>query len=301
MLVNSLVSLQINFATTIQLITFTEGPVSDHEEIEQQTKRAKKKKAPVILQLDENSYPMLPDFENGARPSLDKQKDIVRAFLNGHYRKRWNFSRHPVSHQAGIFTGNPKSQVPWGRLLEDTGSFVLDEYLPEGMSLRDPSKFVAQDLRSLLDHWDNRKNEGKTVFTFSHYLGKDGEMIKAKKIRDSSSNQPDTPILPDGANALMGSGVSKAKTRVNVSLNAPRQGSNPPSGNEQETNSGARGPPAASRVSSRPTKGQRKGQAVPEEEGRKGTKASKLGSEASLSKKRTAATSNGSPSKRTRS
>ncbi len=62
-----------------------DGPVSEHED-EEPKKSGKPKKAPVELGLDEYNRPILPDFDDGAKLSLDAQKDTVRAFLNGHYR-----------------------------------------------------------------------------------------------------------------------------------------------------------------------------------------------------------------------
>ena len=73
----------------------------------------------------------------------------------------------------GLAAGARTSTVPWTELSNRTSEFVDEEYLPDDMTLRDPSKLKKEEVAVLLSHWKERQKSlgHRETFQFSHYLG----------------------------------------------------------------------------------------------------------------------------------
>lgn len=59
-----------------------------------------------------------------------------------------------------------KGRVPWTRLHEAQGNYVLDEYLPAGVTLTQYHHIRLGDANSLLQHWTTRQAAGQIAFCF---------------------------------------------------------------------------------------------------------------------------------------
>jgi hypothetical protein len=63
-------------------------------------------------------------------------------------------------------SGGGKGRIPWTRLQESQGDYILDEYLPAGVTLTQYHHIRLGDANSLLQHWTNRQAAGQIAFRF---------------------------------------------------------------------------------------------------------------------------------------
>ncbi|KAH9018652.1 hypothetical protein EDB85DRAFT_1897084 [Lactarius pseudohatsudake] len=66
--------------------------------------------------------------------------------------------KHPNSHW--FVTGNKKQTIPWGVLVKDPSSWILDDCTPEEFVWKDPSKIQIGEVFRLLSHWSDRQDQG---------------------------------------------------------------------------------------------------------------------------------------------
>jgi hypothetical protein len=63
-------------------------------------------------------------------------------------------------------SGGGKGRIPWARLQKAQGDYVLDEYLPTGVTLAQYHHIRLQDANSVLQHWTARQVAGQIAFRF---------------------------------------------------------------------------------------------------------------------------------------
>src|SRR5277367_712703 len=70
-------------------------------------------------------------------------------------------------------SGSLTATVPWADISLGTDTYIDSLYLPEGITLRDPSKLKKEDTARLMAFWRKRQEEHgpRECFQFSHYLG----------------------------------------------------------------------------------------------------------------------------------
>ncbi|KAI9436344.1 hypothetical protein H4582DRAFT_2058994 [Lactarius indigo] len=107
---------------------------------------------PIIkLVIDKNGYPMLPRWEAIEREGLMYRKYLIGRFMGEMYK---------------IAVGGGKGRIPWARLKETPGDFILSKYLPAGVTLTQYHHIRQEDVNALLKHWTQRQAAGEIPFRF---------------------------------------------------------------------------------------------------------------------------------------
>jgi hypothetical protein len=83
-------------------------------------------------------------------------------------------STYPLIQISGLAVGGGKTRVPWAKLQEDQGNFILAKYLPNGITLKQFHHIRHDDANALLKHWTGRQAAGEIPFRFKNVdrLGK---------------------------------------------------------------------------------------------------------------------------------
>ncbi|KAI6017843.1 hypothetical protein EDC04DRAFT_2902476 [Pisolithus marmoratus] len=100
-------------------------------------------KQELEISLDEDGNPEVPTW---AGQKLKVQQNLARAVFQAAYAK---------------FTKKPKAKVPWGLLIKSPMEYLDSESIPEGFTMKDPSKWTKADLGLLWDHWQSQEAEEK--------------------------------------------------------------------------------------------------------------------------------------------
>ncbi|KAI6097482.1 hypothetical protein F5141DRAFT_1220044 [Pisolithus sp. B1] len=100
-------------------------------------------KQEVEISLDEDGNPEVPTWGG---QKLKVQQNLARAVFQAAYAK---------------FTKKPKAKVPWGLLIKSPMEYLDSESIPEGFTMKDPSKWTKADLGLLWDHWQSLEAEEK--------------------------------------------------------------------------------------------------------------------------------------------
>jgi hypothetical protein len=81
-----------------------------------------------------------------------------------------------------------KGRIPWARLQEAQGDFVLPEYLPNGVILTQYHHIRLEDANALLKHWTQRQAAGQVPFRFKDLKeGKANRQSKQSSGEDNAS------------------------------------------------------------------------------------------------------------------
>ncbi|KAI6140689.1 hypothetical protein EDD17DRAFT_1770014 [Pisolithus thermaeus] len=105
-------------------------------------------KQEVEISLDEDGNPEVPTWGG---QKLKVQQNLVRAVFQAAYAK---------------FTKKPKAKVPWSLLIKSPMEYLDSESIPEGFTMKDPSKWTKADLGLLWDHWQSLEAEEKVIVSF---------------------------------------------------------------------------------------------------------------------------------------
>ncbi|KAI6095574.1 hypothetical protein EV401DRAFT_2083617 [Pisolithus croceorrhizus] len=105
-------------------------------------------KQEVEISLDEDGNPQMPTW---AGQKLKVQQNLVRAVFQAAYAK---------------FTKKPKAKVPWGLLIKSPMEYIDSQSIPEGFTMKDPSKWTKADLGMLWGHWGTLEAEEKVIVSF---------------------------------------------------------------------------------------------------------------------------------------
>ena len=68
--------------------------------------------------------------------------------------------------------------IPWGDIQRNQNQYIDAEYLPEGVTIQDPSKLIVRDIDCLVTHWQERVDAGMTALAFKCYKSKRSEIVK---------------------------------------------------------------------------------------------------------------------------
>ncbi|KAI6040067.1 hypothetical protein EDC04DRAFT_2602805 [Pisolithus marmoratus] len=64
------------------------------------------------------------------------------------------------------FTEKPKAKVPWGLLIKSPLEYLDKESIPDGFTIKDPSKWTKAELLLLWNHWHSLEGEDKVIVSF---------------------------------------------------------------------------------------------------------------------------------------
>ncbi|KAI6159312.1 hypothetical protein EDD17DRAFT_1762602 [Pisolithus thermaeus] len=105
-------------------------------------------KQEVEISLDEDGNPEVPTWGG---QKLKVQQSLARAVFQDAYAK---------------FTKMPEAKVPWGLLIKSPMEYLDSESIPEGFTMKDPSKWTKADLGLLWDHCQSPEAEEKMIVSF---------------------------------------------------------------------------------------------------------------------------------------
>ncbi|KAI6119030.1 hypothetical protein EDD16DRAFT_1519584 [Pisolithus croceorrhizus] len=117
-------------------------------------------KQEVERSLDEDGNPEVPTWGG---QKLKVQQNLARAVFQAAYAK---------------FTKKPKAKVPWGLLIKSPMEYLDSESIPEGFTMKDPSKWTKADLGLLWDHWQSLEGEVKPLFATYVFIGISGSQAR---------------------------------------------------------------------------------------------------------------------------
>ncbi|KAI5985674.1 hypothetical protein EDC04DRAFT_2913663 [Pisolithus marmoratus] len=106
----------------------------------------------VEISLDEDGNPEMPTW---SRQKLKVQQNLARAVFQAAFV--WGIAK---------FMKKPKARVPLGLLIKSPMAYLDSQSIPEGFTMKDPSKWTKADLGLLWDHWQTLEAEEKVIVSF---------------------------------------------------------------------------------------------------------------------------------------
>jgi hypothetical protein len=106
-------------------------------------------------------------------------------------------------------SGGGKGRIPWTRLHEAQGDYILDEYLPAGVTLTQYHHIRLGDANSLLQHWMTRQAAGQIAFRFKKVDKTSRQFMSASKEGNASADigpSNGEEVDPDGARKVQAQG-----------------------------------------------------------------------------------------------
>ncbi|KAF9545283.1 hypothetical protein CPC08DRAFT_730126 [Agrocybe pediades] len=109
---------------------------------------------PNDLGFDSEGLPVVPGkfLRDNVEP-LAIKREILRIIVNKHYE---------------IATEGRSRSAPWKDIQDSPRSFYLQEFMPAGINLRDPSHLKLNECKAILKYWRERQDNGGVAFRFSH-------------------------------------------------------------------------------------------------------------------------------------
>lgn len=92
---------------------------------------------------------------------------------------------------SDIAEGGGKGRIPWARMKEAQGDFILPQYLPNGITLTQYHHIRLDDANALLQHWTQRQAAGEIPLRFKNNFKADRRGLRASEDGDTS-----TPVVP---------------------------------------------------------------------------------------------------------
>ncbi|KAI6021297.1 hypothetical protein EDC04DRAFT_2901272 [Pisolithus marmoratus] len=105
-------------------------------------------KQELEISLDEDGNPEVPTW---AGQKLKVQQNLARSVFQAAYAK---------------FTKKPKARFLGALLIKSPMEYLDSESIPEGFTMKDPSKWTKADLGLLWDHWQSQEAEEKVIVSF---------------------------------------------------------------------------------------------------------------------------------------
>ncbi|KAH9007820.1 hypothetical protein EDB85DRAFT_2165197 [Lactarius pseudohatsudake] len=100
---------------------------------------------PIPIVFDKYKCPKLPKVTMFDGYKAKVVQSLLREYCTAHIR---------------FVTGNKKQTIPWGVLVKDPSSWILDDCTPEEFVWKDPSKIQIGEVFHLLSHWSDRQDQG---------------------------------------------------------------------------------------------------------------------------------------------
>ncbi|KAI6123898.1 hypothetical protein EV401DRAFT_2069113 [Pisolithus croceorrhizus] len=148
-------------------------------------------KQEVEISLDEDGNPEVPTWGG---QKLKVQQNLARAVFQAAYAK---------------FTKKPKAKVPWGLLIKSPMEYLDSESIPEGFTMKDPSKWTKADLGLLWDHWQFPEAEEKVIVSFIDCKKEDALLSRQfdRKVVGSSKKRVWVTVDDDSKAEVGGAGI----------------------------------------------------------------------------------------------
>ncbi|KAI6095188.1 hypothetical protein F5141DRAFT_1222263 [Pisolithus sp. B1] len=148
-------------------------------------------KQEVEISLDEDGNPEVPTWGG---QKLKVQQNLARAVFQAAYAK---------------FTKKPKAKVPWGLLIKSPMEYLDSESIPEGFTMKDPSKWTKADLGLLWDHWQSLEAEEKVIVSFIDCKKEDAPLSRQfdRKVVGSSKKRVWVTVDDDSEAEVGGVGI----------------------------------------------------------------------------------------------
>ncbi|KAI6167643.1 hypothetical protein EDD17DRAFT_1750996 [Pisolithus thermaeus] len=148
-------------------------------------------KQEVEISLDEDGNPELPTWGG---QKLKVQQNLARAVFQAAYAK---------------FTKKPKAKVPWGLLIKSPMKYLDPESIPEGFTMKDPSKWTKADLRLLWDQWQSLEAQDKVIVSFIDCKKEDAPLCRQfdRKVVGSSKKRVWVTVDDDSEAEVGGAGI----------------------------------------------------------------------------------------------
>ncbi|KAI6137011.1 hypothetical protein F5141DRAFT_1059939 [Pisolithus sp. B1] len=107
------------------------------------------------------------------------------------------------------FTKKPKAKVPWGLLIKSPMEYLDSESIPEGFTMKDPSKWTKADLGLLWDHWQSLEAEEKVIVSFIDCKKEDAPLSRQfdRKVVGSSKKRVWVTVDDDSEAEVGGAGI----------------------------------------------------------------------------------------------
>ncbi|KAI6102253.1 hypothetical protein F5141DRAFT_1065733 [Pisolithus sp. B1] len=150
-------------------------------------------KQEVEISLDEDGNPEVPTW--GGK-KLKVQQNLARAVFQAAYAR---------------FTKKPKAKVPWGLLIKSPMEYLDSESIPEGFTMKDPSKWTKADLGLLWDHWQSLEAEEKVIVSFIDCKKEDAPVSRQfdRKVVGSSKKRVWVTVDDDSEAEVVGAGIPR--------------------------------------------------------------------------------------------
>jgi hypothetical protein len=123
----------------------------------------------IKLLTDNQGYPVLPSWEAINSKGHKYKQCLIGKFMSDMYRERTTVSCSQLCHLiqfSEVTVGGGKERVPWAKLQEAQGNFILSKYLPNGVTLTQFHHIRVDDANTLLKHWTQRQSAGEIPLRF---------------------------------------------------------------------------------------------------------------------------------------
>ncbi|KAI5986540.1 hypothetical protein EDC04DRAFT_2615070 [Pisolithus marmoratus] len=164
-----------------------------------------KEKQEVEITVDKDGNPEVPSWSG---QKLKVQQNLARAVFQAAYGT--NIAK---------FTERPKAKVPWGLLIKSPLEYLDKESIPDGFTMKDPSKWTKADLWLLWTHWHSLEGGDKVIVSFINCRKEDaplalrsdrkGKASSKKKVYMSPGDDSEASVGPMG---MVGGSDSKQET-----------------------------------------------------------------------------------------
>ena len=152
---------------------------------------------PWDLSTDHEGWPILPLELNLPLPQL---KEILQSFLTLTYRESIFCLNSPsltsIFQNIGNTTKNQKVAVPWQLIADNPQKFISNEYLLDGVHIREPSKMHYVDVRRLCDFLNSRQTLGQKIFRFQHVLPHHLRLRSSRHLVNHHPQSDQEPLFP---------------------------------------------------------------------------------------------------------
>ncbi|KAI6133009.1 hypothetical protein EV401DRAFT_2065095 [Pisolithus croceorrhizus] len=159
-------------------------------------------KQEVEISLDEDGNPEVPTWggqklkaaTGDQGDSNSNKQNLARAVFQAAYAK---------------FTKKPKAKVPWVLLIKSPMEYLDPESIPEGFTMKDPSKWTKADLGLLWDHWQSLEAEEKVIVSFIDCKKEDAPLSRQfdRKVVGSSKKRVWVTVEDDSEAEVGGAGI----------------------------------------------------------------------------------------------
>ena len=114
---------------------------------------------------------------------------------------------------SDIAEGGSKGRIPWARMKEAQGDFILPQYLPNGITLTQYHHIQLDDANALLQHWTQRQAAGEIPLWFKNNF-------KANRCGLQASEDGDTTTPVVARDQLEGGLQNARENSSNVSFSS---------------------------------------------------------------------------------